>query len=69
MSDKEEKPELLTLSVEGYFSPEEIKAIQSGKAAVFLELEENSVQREFDVDKDSLSSYDGFGRLFQKDEN
>ena len=59
MSDKEEKPELLTLSVEGYFSPEEIKAIQSGKAAMFLELEGDSThinsQREFDVDKDSLT--------------
>ena len=53
---KEEKSELLTLSVEGYFSPREIKAIQSGKAMVFLELEEDATQREFDVDKDSLTS-------------
>jgi|TARA_R100000656_G_scaffold56164_1_gene44242 hypothetical protein len=44
----------LTLSVEGYFSPREIKAIQSGKAMVFLELEDDAIQREFDVDKNSL---------------
>tara|TARA_R100001086_G_scaffold202499_1_gene118639 strand:- start:789 stop:959 length:171 start_codon:yes stop_codon:yes gene_type:complete len=54
MSDK--KAKLLTLSVEGYFSLKEIKAIQSGKAAVFLELEGDVVQREFDVYKDSLTT-------------
>tara|TARA_R100001244_G_scaffold131151_1_gene104062 strand:+ start:30 stop:200 length:171 start_codon:yes stop_codon:yes gene_type:complete len=46
----------LTLSVEGYFSPREIKAIQSGEARVFLELEDDATQREFDVDKNSLNS-------------
>jgi hypothetical protein len=57
MSNEKEKSHLLVLSVEGYFSTKEIKAIQSGKAAMFLELEEDSVQREFDVDKDSLTEY------------
>ena len=61
MSDK--KAKLLTLSVEGYFSHEEIKAIQSKKAAVFLELEGDSSQREFDVDKDSLTEY-GNGKKY-----
>ncbi len=45
----------LTLSVEGYFSPKEVEAIQSGKAMVFLELEDDATQREFDVDKNSLN--------------
>jgi len=49
----------LTLSVEGYFSPREIKAIQSGKAMVFLELEDDATQREFDVDKNSLTPQKG----------
>tara|TARA_R110002020_G_scaffold376110_2_gene587243 strand:- start:289 stop:462 length:174 start_codon:yes stop_codon:yes gene_type:complete len=54
MSDK--KAKLLTLSVEGYFSPIEIASIEGGRAMVFLEIEDDGTySREFDVDKDCLT--------------